>query len=80
MGDASSDEGRHAIAGYIGRMAGELRDLASNADLNFLAYLTAMLEEEALSTANHYAVAKRDATDRTPPSDARTRRTSSNGR
>jgi hypothetical protein len=40
---------RRALAAYIGKMAGELRGMATRADMLFLAYLLAMVEEDALS-------------------------------
>jgi hypothetical protein len=38
-------------ASYIASLAGELRDMARRADLGFLAYLLAMVEDEAATTA-----------------------------
>lgn len=40
---------RDDTARFIGHVAGELRGLAVQADLPFLAYLLAMTEEDALS-------------------------------
>jgi len=44
---ADGDDGR-AAAEYIHGMAKELAALAATADLDFLAYLLAMVEQEAL--------------------------------
>ncbi len=49
--DASATADRIATADYIGRISAELRTLAQNADLPFLAYLIAMVEDEARSRA-----------------------------
>ena len=38
---------RQQAAEYIGRMAGELRSLATRSDLGFVGYLLGMVEEEA---------------------------------
>ena len=38
-------------AGYIGTMAKEMRGLAAKADLGFLAYLLAMVADDAEETA-----------------------------
>jgi hypothetical protein len=42
VGQDPSDAAR-----YIGRLAGDLRRIAAGAELDFLAYLLAMVEEEA---------------------------------
>jgi hypothetical protein len=39
-------------ARYIGRLAGDLRRIAAGAELDFLAYLLAMVEEEAAAEAD----------------------------
>ncbi len=42
-------------ARYIGRLAHELRALAAKANLGFLAYLLAMVEDDAVATAQRLA-------------------------
>jgi hypothetical protein len=44
-------------ARYIGRLAGDLRRIAAGAELDFLAYLLAMVEEEAAAEADGRRVA-----------------------
>jgi hypothetical protein len=46
-------------ARYIGGLARELRALAAKADLGFLAYLLAMVEDDAEATARRHAEEKR---------------------
>ncbi|MEX0696692.1 MAG: hypothetical protein WD099_04050 [Dongiaceae bacterium] len=46
-------------AGYIGIMAKEMRGLAAKADLGFLAYLLAMVADDAEETARRLVEEKR---------------------
>jgi hypothetical protein len=45
------DQDPRDAARYIGRLAGDLRRMAAGAELDFLAYLLAMVEEEAAAEA-----------------------------
>jgi hypothetical protein len=45
-------------ARYIGGLARELRELASKADLGFMAYLLAMVEDDAEATVRRLAEEK----------------------
>jgi hypothetical protein len=47
-------------ARYIGGLARELRALASKADLGFLAYLLAMVEDDAEATAKRLSERRED--------------------
>ncbi len=42
-------------AEYVGRLAGELRAIAAQSDLEFLAYLLSMVEEGAVATEQRLA-------------------------
>ena len=50
------DTAKRAVetARYIGGMAKELKTLASKADLGFLAYLLAMVEDDAIATIRKF--------------------------
>jgi hypothetical protein len=45
----SQEPGEAAL--YISKLAADLRQIAAGADLDFLAYLLGMVEEEAISEA-----------------------------
>ncbi len=49
--DTPESVDRVATADYIGRISAELKTLAQRADLPFLAYLIAMVEDEARGRA-----------------------------
>jgi hypothetical protein len=51
--DTTTRRDARETAVYIHRMAKELRSLAVEADLGFLAYLLAMVEDDAAATARN---------------------------
>ena len=51
MTDGLSQRDARETARYIQRLAKELRTMAAESDLGFLAYLLAMVEDDAAATA-----------------------------
>ncbi|HOV04330.1 MAG TPA: hypothetical protein PLG99_07970 [Kaistiaceae bacterium] len=52
------------VAGFVGRLVGELKTLAQRHDLDFLAYLLEMAREEAISQSERIRIAEVDASRR----------------
>lgn len=44
---------QHSVSTYVADMARDLKGLSSNAELHFLGYLLAVVEEEARTVSKH---------------------------